>query len=243
MSCPKLVHVIEVKNRSIRIASNPVIVEDGISVNQIDFEFDSEWDGLDINYFLSVGDGKSYRFQWHGEPVDIPTALISEPGHLDVGVIGYDGSQVRLTVAGLITPMHIVKQSVCTEMDPPAPVEDIYGEIAGALNDIKDYDKSVSEALSNVQAAIDSAVEAASSANEAATSATSASQKADTAADNANDAAERANAAACSLGERLVEVFNDPLASDRIIVKYPSFLKSDDNASIFMNVTGGNYYG
>lgn len=78
---------------------------------------------------------------------------------------------------------------------------------------------------------------------EAATTAQDAASKADTAADNANEAADRANEAAIAAGEKTVEVFNDPDADDRVIIKYPSFLKSDDGASIYMNVSGGDYNG
>lgn len=126
MGGPKLVHVIEVSNRSMRVASNQVIVEDGKTVNQIQFKFDSEWDGLDVNFFLSDGKSEAHRFSWSGEPYDIPAALISEPGILDVGVIGYQGSEVRLTVAKLITPFVVVQQSLGLEVEPPLSRSKIY---------------------------------------------------------------------------------------------------------------------
>lgn len=229
----KLLHVVNVHNRSISIAENPTIVEDGISVNQLDLKFDDEWNGLDINYFLSVGDGKSSRFQWYGEPVDIPAALIREPGVLYVGVIGYKGDTVRLTTSHMLTPFKVVKQSVGEEVEPPEPIEDIYGDIAGALAQVKDYSESVDAALAQVGDATSSATTAADSANKAA-------DRANKSADDADKAADKANAAANLVGERIVEVFNDPDADDRVIIKYPSFLKSDDGASIYMNVTGGN---
>lgn len=243
MSGPKLVHVIEVKNRSMRIACNSVIVEDGISVNQIKFEFDNEWSGLDVNFFLSDGKSEAVRFNYSGEPYDIPTALISEPGILEVGVIGYQGSQVKLTVAKLISPFTVVKQSVNGEVEPPEPVEDIYGEIAGALNETKELQQQVSQALTDLDALVQSANEAIEDAIAATTGAKDAAAKADTAADNANEAADRANEAAIIAGEKTVEVFNDPDADDRVIIKYPSFLKSDDGGSIYMNVPGGDYNG
>ena len=243
MDAPKLVHVIEVSNRSMRVESNPVIVEDGIAVNQIQFKFDSEWDGLDVNFFLSDGKSEAHRFNWSGEPYDIPTALISEPGILDVGVIGYQGSDVRLTVAKLVTPFTVVKQSISGEAEPPEPIEDIYGEIAGALNDTKELQGRVDQALTDLDALVQSANEAIADAIEATTAAQDAASKADTAADNANEAADRANEAAIAAGEKTVEVFNDPDADDRVIIKYPSFLKSDDGASIYMNVSGGDYNG
>lgn len=243
MGGQKLVHVIEVSNRSMRVASNPVIVEDGKTVNQIQFKFDGEWDGLDVNFFLSDGKSEAHRFNWSGEPYDIPTALISEPGILDVGVIGYQGSDVRLTVAKLVTPFTVVKQSVSGEAEPPEPVEDIYGEIAGALNDVKELQQQVDQALTDLDALVQSANEAIADAIAAAAGAKDATAKADTAADNANEAADRANEAAIAAGEKTVEVFNDPDADDRVIIKYPSFLKSDDGASIYMNVSGGDYNG
>lgn len=243
MDGPKLVHVIQVRDRAMEIIANPVIVEDGISVNQIDFKFDSEWEGLDVNFFLSDGKSEATRFNWSGEPYDIPTALISEPGVLDVGVIGYSGSTVRLTVAKLIVPFVVVNQSVNGEQEPPQPIEDIYGEIAGALNDVKELGNKVNEALSGLSDLVERANQAISDAVQAAADAVAASTKANEAADIANDAADRANQAAAAVGEKLVEVFNDPEADDRVIIKYPSFLKSDDGASIYMNVSGGDYSG
>lgn len=243
MGAPKLVHVIQVKERSMQIVENPVIVEDGISVNQIDFKLDSEWDGLNVNFFLSDGKSEAHRFNYSGEPYDIPTALISSTGVLDVGIVGYLGSDVKLTVSKLIQPFFVVQQSVTGEQEPPEPIEDIYGEIAGALNDVKELDKKVTEALAGIPDLVDSANKAVAAAVQAATDATNAATKANAAADLANDAAKVANDAAIIAGEKTVEVFNDPDADDRVIIKYPSFLKSDDGGSIYMNVSGGDYNG
>lgn len=239
----KLVHVIQVRNRSMQVVDNPVIVEDGIAVNQIKFDFDAEWWGLDVNFFLSDGKSEAYRFNYDGEPVDIPTALISSDGVLDVGVVGYKGSDLRLTVAKMVQPLIVVTQSVHGEQEPPEPVEDIYGQIAGALNDVKELNKQVQSALETVSGLVDSANKAIEDAIAAATKASESAEKADTAADSANEAADRANQAAIAAGEKTVEVFNDPDADDRVIIKYPSFLKSDDGGSIYMNVSGGDYNG
>lgn len=239
----QMVHVVSVKNRNMQITKNPVIVEDGQMVNVIVFEFDAEWAGLSVDFFLSDGKSEAYRFHYDGEPYAIPTQLISEPGVLQVGVIGYLGSDVRLTVAKMLTPFAVITQSVHGEQEPPEPIEDIYGQISGALDDVKELDKKVNDALSSLDDLVNDANEAVSGAIDAASRANEASASANNAASAADAAADRANQAAIAAGEKAVEVFNDPDADDRVIIKYPSFLKSDDGASIYMNVSGGDYNG
>lgn len=243
MAGPMKLHVVSVTDRTLSIKQGPVIIEDGIGVNYIDFEFDSEWDGLDINFFLSDGVSPAHRFNYTGEPAKIPAALIQHDGVLQVGVIGYSGKDVRLTVAKMVTPFIVAVQSVPIEQDPPEPIEDIYGQIAGALNDVTELNKKVTEALANLSVLVDSANKAIADAIQATTDAIDAATKANAAADLANDAAKTAYDAAIMAGEKTVEVFNDPDADDRVIIKYPSFLKSDDGGSIYMNVSGGDYNG
>lgn len=167
----QMVHVVSVKNRNMQITKNPVIVEDGQMVNLLVFEFDAEWDGMSVDFFLSDGKSEAYRFHYEGEPYAIPTQLISEPGVLQVGVIGYIGADVRLTVAKMLTPFAVITQSVHGEQEPPEPIEDIYGQISGALDDIKGLTNDANEAISG-------ALDAASKANDAAEEALKAAETA-----------------------------------------------------------------
>lgn len=169
-------HVVSVTDRTLSIKQGPVIIEDGIGVNCIVFEFDSEWDGLDINFFLSDGVSPAHRFNYTGEPAKIPAALIQHDGVLQVGVIGYDGKDVRLTVAKMVTPFIVAVQSVPIEQDPPEPIEDIYGQISGALDDAKGVVEAANEAISDVVAAVSRANEAADEALKAAETAALASR-------------------------------------------------------------------
>lgn len=167
----QMVHVVSVNNRNMQITKNPVIVEDGQMVNVLVFEFDAEWAGMSVDFFLSDGRSEAYRFHYDGEPYAIPTQLISEPGVLQVGVIGYIGSDVRLTVAKMLTPFVVITQSVHGEQEPPEPIEDIYGQISGALDDIKGLTNDANEAISG-------ALDAASKANKAAEEALEAAHEA-----------------------------------------------------------------
>ena len=167
----QMVHVVSVKNRNMQITKNPVIVEDGQMVNVLVFEFDAEWDGLSVDFFLSDGKSEAHRFHYDGEPYAIPTQLISEPGVLQVGVIGYIGADVRLTVAKMLTPFAVITQSVHGEQEPPEPIEDIYGQISGALDGIEELSKAATEAISG-------ALDAASKANKAAEEALKAAETA-----------------------------------------------------------------
>lgn len=167
----QMVHVVTVKNRNMQITRNPVIVEDGQMVNVLVFEFDPEWAGMSIDFFLSDGKSEAHRFHYDGEPYAIPTQLISEPGVLQVGVIGYIGADVRLTVAKMVTPFAVITQSVHGEQEPPEPIEDIYGQISGALDDIKGLTNDANEAISG-------ALDAASKANDAAEEALKAAETA-----------------------------------------------------------------
>ena len=243
MDGPMKLHVVSVTDRSLSIKQGPVIIEDGIGVNYIYFEFDSEWDGLDVNFFLTDGVSPAHRFNYTGEPAKIPAALIQHDGVLQVGVIGYSGKDVRLTVSKMVTPFIVAVQSVPIEDEPPEPIEDIYAQISGALNDVAELDQKVTEALSELSELVEKANAAIDYAVRSAAQATTAATAANDAAKSANDAADRAFEAAATVGEKLVEVFNDPDADDRVIIKYPSFLKSDDGASIYMNVSGGDYNG
>lgn len=172
----QMVHVVSVKNRNMQITKNPVIVEDGQMVNVLVFEFDAEWAGMSVDFFLSDGKSEAYRFHYDGEPYAIPTQLISEPGVLQVGVIGYIGSDVRLTVAKMVTPFVVITQSVHGEQEPPEPIEDIYGQISGALDDAKGVVEAANEAISDVVAAVSRANEAADEALKAAETAALASR-------------------------------------------------------------------
>ena len=172
----QMVHVVTVKNRNMYITRNPVIVEDGQMVNVLVFEFDAEWAGLSVDFFLSDGKSEAYRFHYDGEPYAIPTQLISEPGVLQVGVIGYIGSDVRLTVAKMLTPFAVITQSVHGEQEPPEPIEDIYGQISGALDDAKGVVEAANEAISDVVEAVSRANAAAEEALKAAETAALASR-------------------------------------------------------------------
>lgn len=172
----QMVHVVSVKNRNMQITRNPVIVEDGQMVNVLVFEFDAEWAGMSVDFFLSDGKSEAYRFHYDGEPYAIPTQLISEPGVLQVGVIGYIGADVRLTVAKMVTPFAVITQSVHGEQEPPEPIEDIYGQISGALDDAKGVVEAANEAISDVIAAVSRANEAADEALKAAETAALASR-------------------------------------------------------------------
>lgn len=172
----QMVHVVTVKNRNMQITKNPVIVEDGQMVNVLVFEFDAEWDGMSVDFFLSDGKSEAYRFHYDGEPYAIPTQLISEPGVLQVGVIGYIGSDVRLTVAKMLTPFAVITQSVHGEQEPPEPIEDIYGQISAALDDAKGVVEAANEAISDVVVAVSKANDAAEEALKAAETAALASR-------------------------------------------------------------------
>lgn len=172
----QMVHVVSVENRNMQITKNPVIVEDGQMVNVLVFEFDAEWAGMSVDFFLSDGKSEAYRFHYDGEPYAIPTQLISEPGVLQAGVIGYIGSDVRLTVAKMVTPFVVITQSVHGEQEPPEPIEDIYGQISGALDDAKGVVEAANEAISDVVAAVSRANEAADEALKAAETAALASR-------------------------------------------------------------------
>ena len=188
MDGPMKLHVVSVTDRSLSIKQGPVIIEDGIGVNYIYFEFDSEWDGLDINFFLADGVSPAHRFNYTGEPAKIPAALIQHDGVLQVGVIGYSGKDVRLTVAKMVTPFIVAVQSVPIEDEPPEPIEDIYGQISGALNDVTELDKNVNDALSSFDDLVNAA-------NEAISDVVVAVSRANEAADEALKAAEAATSA------------------------------------------------
>lgn len=242
MPAYKRIHEINVHDDAMQITSKKTIISGGIGVDYIKFNLSDVWAELDVNIFMSNGVSDAYRFNYTGEHIAIPAELISEPGILDIGIVGYKDN-ARVTVAKLVTPFTVVMQSVNGEKEPPQPVEDIYADITGALNDTKELQDKVDKALTVLDDLAHAANEAINNAIAATTAAKEAATKADTAADNANEAADNANEAAVIAGEKTVEVFNDPVADDRVIIKYPSFLKSDDCGSIYMNVSGGDYNG
>ena len=95
---------------------------------------------------------------------------------LQVGVIGYIGADVRLTVAKMLTPFAVITQSVHGEQEPPEPIEDIYGQISGALDDAKGVVEAANEAISDVVEAVSKANAAAEEALKAAETAALASR-------------------------------------------------------------------
>ena len=129
-----------------QITSKKTIISGGIGVDYIKFNLSDVWAELDVNIFMSNGVSDAYRFNYTGEHIAIPAELISEPGILDIGIVGYKDN-ARVTVAKLVTPFTVVMQSVNGEKEPPQPVEDIYADITGALNDTKELQDKVDKAL------------------------------------------------------------------------------------------------
>lgn len=88
-------HVLSVDQRLITIMSGKFIVQNGINVDAIKIDFDSEWDGLTKQVILSNGVDDPKRFVYEPPYLKIPSALIDEDGsELEVSVLGYKGSEL-----------------------------------------------------------------------------------------------------------------------------------------------------
>lgn len=222
------IHELRVRGHVISCEDN-ALVQNGMGHDALTLDLDATWDGLSPVIVLGPCES-AVTLLWSGEPVTVPAALIEETGWLPVSVVGYgsDGSE-RVTTERCARLLKVVPSGcVCTEPVPDAP--DVLGQLVEAADKANDAAKSATESAS-------SASEAASLASSAAKKASDAADRADKSATGADEAAARADQAAVAAGEKSVEVFADPDASDRVIVRYPSFLVSSDGGSIYMNAS------
>lgn len=103
-------HVLSIDQRLITIMSGKFIVQNGINVDAIKIDFDSEWDGLTKQVILSNGVDDPKRFVYEPPYLKIPSALIDEDGsELEVSVLGYKGSELRMVTAKMLNRLKVVK--------------------------------------------------------------------------------------------------------------------------------------
>lgn len=230
-------HVLSVDQRLITIMSGKFIVQNGINVDAIKIDFDSEWDGLTKQVILSNGVDDPKRFAYEPPYLKIPSALIDEDGsELEVSVLGYKGSELRMVTAKMLNRLKVVKSGSVDAGEVEDDVKDIWGDIQDALGKVTGYETEIDQAKQDITEAlskVDPLVETMQSSIQSSEKAT---QDANKATKNANDAADLANKAAQAAADRVFYAYPDPTADDAIIVQYPAFLESSDGGSIYMNL-------
>lgn len=210
-------HVLSVDQRLITIMSGKFIVQNGINVDAIKIDFDSEWDGLTKQVILSNGVDDPKRFVYEPPYLKIPSALIDEDGsELEVSVLGYKGSELRMVTAKMLNRLKVVKSgsdNAKADADTAKNIlesvktqkADVDSTIQQFNTDATEYDTKfkgyVSEAKESKEASAASATSASESAENASTSATNASTSATNAKSSADAAALSATNAANSAKE------------------------------------------
>lgn len=230
-------HVLSVDQRLITIMSGKFIVQNGINVDAIKIDFDSEWDGLTKQVILSNGVDDPKRFVYEPPYLKIPSTLIDEDGsELEVSVLGYKGSELRMVTAKMLNRLKVVKSGSVDAGEVEDDVKDIWGDIQDALGKVTGYETEIDQAKQDITEALSKVDPLVETMQGSIQSSEKATQDANKATKNANDAADLANKAAQAAADRVFYAYPDPTADDAIIVQYPAFLESSDGGSIYMNL-------
>lgn len=156
-------HVLSIDQRLITIMSGKFIVQNGINVDAIKIDFDSEWDGLTKQVILSNGVDDPKRFVYEPPYLKIPSALIDEDGSkLEVSVLGYKGSELRMVTAKMLNRLKVVKSGSVDAGEVEDDVKDIWGDIQDALGKVTGYETEIDQAKQDITEAlskVDSLVE------------------------------------------------------------------------------------
>lgn len=125
----KILHV-TVSNRVAKYSQRDGFIVCGNSDYEVEFNFDSEWDGLTV---------KTARFKYNGAAVDVvfsgDTVSVPKIRNTTALTVGVYAGDLKTTTPATIPA---VKSILCEDGLPPDPEPDVYAQIMEMLNNDKD---------------------------------------------------------------------------------------------------------
>lgn len=111
-------HTITVVDRVVSV-DKPELVQNNIKTETVTLNLDSEWEGLST--VINIGNERPVSVIWSGEPVVIPSELMTTVGYLDVSVVGYGDDGGIRAVTKKATSIFNVVASGFVEGDEAVP--------------------------------------------------------------------------------------------------------------------------
>ena len=158
-----------IAEQNLIIEPSVISVAESVNVYSLKIAYDAEWAGIDAKIVTFSGtNGQSFAIQDNGKEngVTIPWEVLQCPGKVSVGVVGYKGSEVKLTTTGLYDRnTFVVLPEAFGLKSAMTPTPDIYQKLLETINEfnqglvetnakIGDLNNLETEAKNNLVAAI-----------------------------------------------------------------------------------------
>lgn len=126
-----------VTEQNLIIPPSVLSVQESVSLYELSITYDSEWDDVDTKIVTFRGaNGYSVAIEDTGEGVTIPWEVLSCPGKVYVGVVGYAGSVQKLTTTGLYDRnTFVVLPASLGLKEAITPTPDIYQKLLQVIGD------------------------------------------------------------------------------------------------------------
>lgn len=187
-------HIVDVRNRAIRIVSGRTIVQDNVGIDKLFATFDNVWDGCDIAVIFKNGED-TVRCKYT-DGMDIPWEVIRNAGDLRLTFVGTQGDEI-IVETELMRDIFKVKAAGVTDgADPESPTPTEYQSIMADVRSIRDGIRVAEEAAVKADTSAERADISTVNADEATEKANAAAKYADDTASGAAEATELANNAA-----------------------------------------------
>lgn len=204
-------HRISVSNRRQTVEQVAPIVAGTYGQDEVELDLDDEWGAMDTVSVLFSGSGRTLPVAVDGGKAPVPWECIVSPGKLRATVVGYVGTESRLTTAvgeAFNVDLGDATACGCRGLREPTPTLDMW--LAATVRELTDAEAvrqatfessqgAREEDYGRLAAAWDASVSASvAEAAAASAAAEAAREKSEEATESANDAAEKATSAAAS---------------------------------------------
>lgn len=152
-------HVIKVTDRRLSV-DDPRLVQNNMGTETITLDLDAEWEGLGVIVNMSASGMDPVSMLWSGDPLVIPSQVMSKAGDVAVSVIGHgeDGA-LRAVTASSSALFRVVASGFAGEGDEPVPdAPDLLSQLIGAAgraNEAADRFDEASDAIEGIGEAVD----------------------------------------------------------------------------------------
>ena len=189
-------HIVDVRNRAIRIVSGRTIVQGNVGVDKLSATFDNVWDGCEIAVIFENGDS-SIRCKYADE-MDIPHEANANAGELRLTFVGTRDGEIIVETERMKDFFNVKPAGVTDGADPEPPTPTEYQQLMADIQGIRNGVEVAEIAAINANEGAEKADISAKNADEATAKADAAAKYADETATGVAEATERANTAAMS---------------------------------------------
>lgn len=146
-----------ITDQNLNLQQSVISVANSVNAYQLVITYDSDWDEVDRKIVtFSSGNGTNIAVEDFGEGVVIPWEVLqfrgNRAGEVVVGVIGYQGTTLKLTTTGLYkTNVFLVMPEALGLSSAMTPSPDIYQKILQTIGNLQELDTT---AKNNLVAAV-----------------------------------------------------------------------------------------